>query len=223
MSPSDYIGAVGAALAALGGLYYLYDIVWGETRPHPVTWIVWSCIGLLGFGVSAESGAGPGSYVAGVYAIEALVTAALSIAPRYGKLGLRRSDLPLGAIAIVGVAVWRFGALAGPIAATIAVACDAVAVWPTLREAWHQPRSESIITWSADVAATCLSVLALESSKFSALAYPIYLLLANCSVLAVLLLGRGRQRHAYRGESRVHLSQHHGRALLRQVADRIWL
>lgn len=192
MTIFDWLGISGALIVSIGALYYLYDIVWGETRPHRVTWAVWTCIGVLGFGVTDSAGAGPGAYVAGVYTIAYVVTFLLSLTRRYGKSGVRRTDIALCIAALAGVLLWRFGGMGDGPAAVLAVICDAAAVWPTVRETWLQPNTESVPTWSADVVGSALGLAAVTSFSFAANAYPTYLLVANALVLAVLLAGRAR-------------------------------
>jgi hypothetical protein len=192
MTIFDWLGISGALIVSIGALYYLYDIVWGETRPHRVTWAVWTCIGVLGFGVTDSAGAGPGAYVAGVYTIAYVVTFLLSLTRKYGKSGVRRTDIALCIAALVGVLLWRFGGMGDGPAAVLAVICDAAAVWPTVRETWLQPNTESVPTWSADVVGSALGLAAVTSFSFAANAYPTYLLIANALVLAVLLAGRAR-------------------------------
>ena len=198
MNVQDWLGVIGALIVSVGAIYYLYDIVWGQTRPHRVTWAVWTCIGILGFGVTDSAGAGPGAYVAGVYTVAYVITFGLSLTKKYGKPGVRASDIVLCVVALAGVALWRFGGLGDTPAGALAIACDAAAVWPTLREAWLQPHSESLPTWSADVVGSALGVIAVTGASFAANAYPAYLLVANALVLAALLGGRSRIRAARR-------------------------
>jgi hypothetical protein len=194
MNVHDWLGVAGALIVSVGAIYYLYDIIWGETRPHRVTWAVWTCIGLLGFGVTDEAGAGPGAYVAGVYTVAYVVTFLLSLTRKYGKSGVRASDLALCVVALAGVGLWRFGGLNDAAAAALAIGCDMAAVWPTLRESWLQPGTESVPTWTADVVGTALGLAAVNGASFAANAYPTYLLVANALVLATLLAGRAHVR-----------------------------
>jgi len=196
MSLHDWLGVAGALVVSVGAIYYLYDIVWGQTRPHRVTWAVWTCIGVLGFGVTDSAGAGPGAYVAGVYTVAYVVTFLLSLTRKYGKSGVRRSDVLLGVVALAGVCLWRFGGLSDPGAAVLAIGCDMAAVWPTLRESWFQPSTESVPTWTADVVGTALGLTAVNGASFAANAYPAYLLVANALVLVTLVAGRVHARTA---------------------------
>lgn len=187
----EVVGGLGALVVALSACYYLTDVVRGRTRPHRASWAVWAVIGVLGFGTADVSGAGPGAWAAGVDAIACAATFALSLHPRFGKPGGRASDAALGAVALLGVALWRWGPLSITAAALLAVGCDAVALWPTVREGWHRPELESAVSWSADVLGNGLCIAVATGASVAALAYPVYLF-AACLTMAALLVVRRR-------------------------------
>jgi hypothetical protein len=180
------LGTAGALVVAVSAAYYFADVLRGRTRPHQASWLVWAVIGVLGFGTADDGGAGPGAYAAAVDALAAVATFALSLAPRYGKPGLRRSDVVLGVTALAAVVLWRWGPLSTGWAAVLAVSCDAVALWPTVREGWLRPELESRTSWTADVLGNGLCLCAVGTASVAALAYPIYLL-AACAAMTVIL------------------------------------
>ena len=180
------LGVIGALVVAVSAGYYFADVLRGRARPHQASWLVWAVIGVLGFGTADDGGAGPGAYAAAVDALAAVAIFALSLAPRYGKPGLRRSDVILGVIALVAVALWRWGPLSTGWAAVLAATCDAVALWPTVREGWLRPELESRVSWGADVLGNGLCLAAVGTASVAALAYPLYLLLACVAMTAVL-------------------------------------
>jgi hypothetical protein len=188
------LGFIGALIIAISALYYFVDILRGRTRPQRTSWAVWATVGVLGFGVTHEGGAGPGAWAAGVDAVACAVTFTLSLHPRYGKSGGRRLDPLLAVIGLVGVALWRWGPLGMDGAALCAVGCEIPAVWPTLREAWRRPGQESLLSWSVDVAGHVLALAAVAQVSLAALAYPVYAVSATFTVSAVLILGRLRDR-----------------------------
>jgi hypothetical protein len=186
-------GVVGAFVVAASALWYLADVLRRNTRPHQASWAVWAVVGLLGFGTSDLAGAGPGAYSAAVDAVACCATFAISLHPSFGKPGLRRTDLALGAAAIAAAGLWRFGGMPTDTAALLAVACDVLALWPTLREAVRHPELESRLSWGADVVGNGLCVAAVASASFAALAFPVYLLAACVAMSTVLLLSRDRR------------------------------
>jgi hypothetical protein len=186
------LGFIGALIIAISALYYFVDILRGRTRPQRTSWAVWATVGVLGFGVTDEGGAGPGAWAAGVDAVACAVTFMLSLHPRYGKSGGRRIDPLLAVIGLLGVALWRWGPLSMNGAALCAVGCEIPALWPTLREAWRRPEQESLLSWSVDVFGHALALTAVAKVSLAALAYPVYAVSATLAVSAVLSLGRLR-------------------------------
>lgn len=185
---SNAIGLIGAAIVGLAAVYYMLDVIRGNSRPQRTSWAVWTVIGVLGFGSADSAGAGPGAYAAAVYAIAYICTFLLSLNRRYGKPGGMRYDLPLGILAVAAVLVWRFGGLTNDLATGFAVSADALALWPTLRDAWRQPGSESRAAWIADGVGTGLCVIALPRYDFAASAYPIYLFLGTSAVAVTIVV-----------------------------------
>ncbi len=188
------LGLVGGLIMALSAAYYLLDVVRRRTRPQRSSWAVWAVTGAVGFGTAEAGGAGPGAYAAAVDAIACLVTFAISLLPRYGKPGGRRTDPALVALALTGVVLWRWGPLPEGGAAALVVGCECVALWPTLREAWHQPELECLASWAADLVGSTLCVFAIAHVSLAAVVYPLYLVAASAAVVAILL---ARRRSAY--------------------------
>jgi hypothetical protein len=193
---NELLGTAGACVVAVAAVYYIVDIFRGGSAPHSGSWLVWTVVGVLGFGATSEAGAGPGAYAAGVYVGAYAVTFLISLHPRFGKPGIEWYDWPLCGLAIAGVLLWRFGPLSGAAAVTLAVTCDLVGLWPTLREAWRRPELESPAAWSADTAGNTLCLLAVGSTGYAAIAYPIYLVAGTGAVAAVLILRRRAQSAA---------------------------
>ena len=181
-------------MVAVAGIYYIVDVLRGRSRPHTGSWLVWSVIGILGFGASSEAGAGPGSYAAGVYVAAYTVTFLVSLNPRFGKPDIDWYDWPLCGVAVVGVVLWHLGPLSGAAAASLAVLCDTIGLWPTLREAWRRPLLESPGAWSADAVGNTMCLFAISDARYAAIVYPAYLVAATGAVAAVLILRRRRYR-----------------------------
>jgi hypothetical protein len=190
----ELLGAAGAGIIALSAAYYVLDVVRRRAQPQRTSWAIWALVGVVGFGTADAGGAGPGAWAAGADAVACGVTFLLSLHPALGKPGGRRTDLVLAAVAVAGIACWRFGALDTAGAALCAVGCDAVALWPTLREAWRRPALESLPSWAADVAGNGLCVGALAERSAASAAFPVYLLVAASAVVSVLVLRTRSER-----------------------------
>jgi hypothetical protein len=187
----QWVGALGGAIVAASAVWYALDVLRGSTRPQRTSWGVWAVVGAVGFGTSDAGGAGAGSYAAAADAGACVLTFLLSLHPRLGKPGGRRLDPVLAAAALAGVALWLAGPLTADESAACATACAAVALWPTLRDSWRQPRLESLPSWGADVVGNALCLAALQRLTPAALAFPAYLT-AAAAVMVVVLFGRRR-------------------------------
>jgi hypothetical protein len=188
------LGLVGAAIVACSAVYYAVDVLRGNTRPQRTSWGVWALVGVLGFGSADAGGAGPGAYAAGVDAIACIATFALSMHPRLGKPGGRRTDLLLAAVAVVGVVLWRWGPLGDTGAAVLAVSCESVALWPTLRDGWRNPQLESLASWAADIVGNTLCISAVATVSVASLAFPVYVLGAAVAMTVLLTARRAASR-----------------------------
>lgn len=188
---TGWFALAGTAVAAVATVGYLRDILFGKTRPHRISWGLWCLIGILGFSAADAGGAGPAKLVIGFLLVTQIGVFLLSLSRRFGKPGGQRYDPLLGIAVITTLVVWKTLSLATWFAALVAVAADAVAAWPTLREAWRQPETEATWPWAAGTISMYLGVAAVRHRSFSALAYPVYLALANTTIVGALMI-----RHA---------------------------
>lgn len=184
------LALTGVVIAAIAEVWYLKTIFWGETRPHRITWGVWTLIGILGVGASFQAGAHWGAFVTFFFLLETSLVFLISLIPKYGKSGGERYDYPLGALAIVAIIFWRVGHLSPNFAAIVAVVADACVLWFTVRESWHQPHTETITAWLVGAIAGAFGVVASSNYSFAAIAYPAYLVVGNLAVVEVLSISR---------------------------------
>lgn len=192
----EILGAIGAIIAGLSGIYYILTILKGQTRPHRVTWFGWSLAAVLGAWSAIVGGAGAGAWVAVTFAVTLSATFILSLVPKYGKPGGERGDWLVGIIAAIGIVLWQVADLPAWSAATLAVAADLWFAWLTLRESWRQPETEALGPWVAGTVACALGVVSLETYNYTAVLYPVYILVANCAIVGVLIIRKPKKEHA---------------------------
>jgi hypothetical protein len=190
--PGETLGVGAAVIAGAAALAYVRTIFEGRSRPHRVTWGVWSLVGGLGAFSALAGGAGPGAYTAFVFFGLTVVVFGLSLMRRYGKSGGDAwYDWPLGTVAAGTIVLWKAGGLPVAVASTVAWVADGAAAWPTLREAWRQPDQEASLPWLADAFASALAVLAVAHYSYTASAYAAYLAVAQ-TLIALTVVSRRR-------------------------------
>lgn len=170
---------------------YLIDIFKGKTKPERTTWFIWSVLGTIAF-ISQISLHGGWSLVfIGIDGLGNIAVFLLSI--KYGVGGWTRLDKIALAIALVGVVVSVLARQ--PVLAIMGViVADAAGTILTIRKAFLQPSTETSITWFAIGTASLLSAVSVGAWRWSVLIYPLYLSLANYSVLIAKFFGLGLGR-----------------------------
>lgn len=178
-----------SAIVTVGSIIpYLRDIVRGITKPNLVSWITWTLI--TGIATAAEI-AGH-EYFTAVFTSAAMLGTASVVAfgLHHGFVKYTAFDVTCQIAAIAGVILWQvFNSPAVGVIASVVI--DAIGVLPTIRHAWNKPLEE---TWSAYAIAGIggiLGVIALKTYNTTSLAYPLYILVINL-VLSALIVARRR-------------------------------
>jgi hypothetical protein len=112
-----------------------------------------------------------------------------ALAIRRGVGGVSRVELMLLGLAALGVVGWQ---VAGdPTVATCSVvAADLIAVALMLPKTYRQPGSETLATYAIGVVSTIFALAAVDSAAPSLLIYPLYILVADGVVVALIVLRR---------------------------------
>jgi hypothetical protein len=108
---------------------------------------------------------------------------------RRGVGGVTRLELAMLGVAGLGVVGWL---VAGdPVVATCSVVvADLIAVGLMLPKTYRHPGSETLATYAIGVVSTMFALAAVGSTAPSLLIYPVYILVADGAVVAVILLRR---------------------------------
>ncbi|MDX6630735.1 MAG: hypothetical protein QOH00_2981 [Gaiellales bacterium] len=180
-------GVLAGILQLVAAAPYLRDILRGSTRPQRATWMIWTTLSLVVFASQWASGA---TWSLALTAGQALSCGAVfALAIRRGVGGVSRVELMLLGLAALGVVGWQ---VAGdPTVATCSVvAADLIAVALMLPKTYRQPGSETLATYAIGVVSTIFALAAVDSAAPSLLIYPLYILVADGVVVALIVLRR---------------------------------
>ena len=173
-------------LSFTAGIKYVVGTLKGETQPNRVTWGLYTLFGVIILAAQLSEGVGwPIASAAIVTFNTALILAASFINPKaYWKSD--RRDYLFGAIALIGLVLWRITDNAN-IALLFSLSADAFATIPTVIKAYQQPESEdgkAFVIWGI---AHIFVLLIITEWAFVNYAYSAYLVLFNF-LLAYLIL-----------------------------------
>ncbi|MGR3502982.1 hypothetical protein [Pseudaestuariivita sp.] len=193
--PADWAYAAGI-LAALIGLAayvpYFRDTLFGSTRPHRATWLIWALLSSISTASQAYEGATHSLWFSMGQSGATIVVFLMSIRGGMGSY-LGRSDAPTLVAAALGIVLWVTTDSA-VYALAIAIAVSALGGVATAVKAYRAPETETLSCWVLNFVAATLAVLVVGQPDPVLLAYPVYLFALYACIILAITAGRMRQR-----------------------------
>lgn len=197
---------LGAAPIIIRTIRAIRDRPGPKARPQPVSWAVWAGIMVIG-GIDAARG---GQVPAAVYGLacggECMAIAALALlvpaadrdAPVMVRLSRRdpereiRLDWICGAGGVAGLVLLIAVQALGPSTAVL-VATDALAYVPTMAAGWRSPHDEVPQSYASFAIGAAIALAIAHLWVFIAVAYPLYLLVADTAMTVITLASPHRR------------------------------
>lgn len=189
------LGIVAIIIGLVGYVPYFRNIFLRKTKPHAFSWLVWTILTWTAFFVQIFSGAGPGAWVTGFTGV--LCTTVFFLSLKYGEKDIHRSDwLSLfGA----GIAMLLWALAKQPFLSILVITIiDALGFFPTFRKSYSKPMEETVTTYAFQGIKFIPALFALETHTPTTVLYPAYLVFANLSFVAMVLMRRKQQAILYR-------------------------
>ncbi|MFC1615812.1 hypothetical protein ACFL21_01615 [Patescibacteria group bacterium] len=182
------IFAVLASICGTIGFFpYLWNSLFGKTRPHAFTWLIW----MITSGVAVTGlwfgGGGIGSIPSTISLI--FVAAVFLVSLRFGKKDIKRSDIIALIAALSAIFIWW--QLDSPVLAVVLVSIiDVIGYIPTFRKSFKEPWTETISSWGLFALASIFAILALEEYNLMTLSYLASISFVNTALLIFLFIRR---------------------------------
>ncbi|MFA6017867.1 MAG: hypothetical protein WCT28_02725 [Patescibacteria group bacterium] len=184
-------GYISFILSILKTIPYARDIFLKKTKPERASWLIWTLLVWIAFFSQLAKGATDSLWLTAGVGITALLIFSLSL--KFGVGGFTRRDVTALGIAGLGLVFWYI--TNEPIyALAIAIAIDAIGTLLTAIKSYEHPFEETLIAWITAIAIGIFGVLAVGSFEPFLLAYPVYITVANVTIVTCLIIGRHRQR-----------------------------
>lgn len=184
-------GGTTVVLAVVSYALYLKSIAKQHTKPHMYSWLLWSVLACIGFIGQVSDNAGPGAWNTGVTAIACFVIFLVAI--KSGDRTLSNTDKLLLGLASVAVLV-QISTSNHVAAVTLATFTALIGFFFTLKKVYKKPYEESWPTFFINANRNFISLFALSTISYLTFFYPLMMLLANLSVVTMILTRRHQSK-----------------------------
>ncbi|MBK8163995.1 MAG: hypothetical protein IPK65_12965 [Gammaproteobacteria bacterium] len=189
MHVKELLSAIAIALTLAAFLPYIRSIVKGEIRPHVFSWVIWGSTTFVVFLAQLADGGGAGAWPIGISGGITIVIAVLAYIKR-ADTTITKLDWLFFTLALWSLPLWY--ATSDPLwAVVILTFVDVLGFGPTVRKAYHFPRSESPLFFGLFAARNLLVILALEHYSLTTVLFPAAIAIA-CALLIGLIFHRRR-------------------------------
>ncbi|OGG79811.1 hypothetical protein A3A39_00905 [Candidatus Kaiserbacteria bacterium RIFCSPLOWO2_01_FULL_54_13] len=181
------LALVASLFGVVGYVIYIRNIFRGFTKPHVFTWLAFALLDFIVFAAQLVAGGGPGSFVLLLGAFANVAIAILAFTK--GEKDITRSDWVYFTLALLAILLWRV--TYEPLTAVVILSLALILSYiPTFRKSYGKPHEESISIWGFDVFRFGISLFALSSFNLTTVLFPASIVVANASLVLMLLLRR---------------------------------
>jgi hypothetical protein len=170
----EYFAIVGAIIASLGGLYYLYETITGKSQPNRVTWLLWGLFPMITFVAQRSQGVEGASWLTFAAGFTPFLIVAASFINKKAYWKTQPRDYILMGAAVLGLVAW-FITDEPNLAILFTLIADLFAGIPTLIKAYKHPETESWIAYAISTLGFGIGILAIHTFNFQNSAFVIYL------------------------------------------------
>ena len=174
---------LGFALAMVGAVVYVRDILRGRVKPNVVTWVLWSTAPLLAFAAQIAEGAGLRAVHTFSTAFGPLLIVVAALIKRNAFAAIKNSDYVFGALSIAGLVLWQITG-EGVIAIIFAITADGLAALPTILKLYREPETENGAIFGFGIAAAAITLLTVTDWQFEEYGFTLYILLVTTIMFA---------------------------------------
>lgn len=183
-----WLSAVAVILTCVAFLPYVLSILYGRTRPHVFSWVIWALNTSVAFLAMLHAGGGAGAGVIGFSAGVTLLIAVLAWVRR-ADVTVTLTDRLFFAAALAAMPLWHWSD--DPLwAVGLITAIELLGFGPTLRKTWSQPFSESMAFFVLLAVRNGLVIAALDRHTTTTVLFPAVMAGACLALIAIMVWRR---------------------------------
>ncbi len=170
MSDKVTFATIAIFISSISFFPYIWSALKGKVRPHVLSWSIWGLTTMIVFLAQLTAGAGVGAWPVGLAALMAFLIAIIAYIKR-GEIRITPTDWLFLGLALGALPLWYV--TDNPLWAVLLVtAVDILGFGPTIRKAYYQPQTESLLFFSLIVLRNVFVLLALEQYSFTTALFP---------------------------------------------------
>lgn len=191
MNAQQTCGIIAGILSAMAFLPYCLSIWRGPTTPSRTTWIVWMVVGIFLATSYKAGGATHSAWVTYAYVLGPFLV--LCLCWKKSRMQWTTLDFVCLIGAGMGGALWAvynspFMALA------MNILMDFLGLLPTMKKSWREPEKENRLAWTLSAISSFVNLFAITQWELALWLYPVYMLLGNGSICAILWIRKRSQQ-----------------------------
>lgn len=187
----EIFGYIGGVLMIISIIPYFRSILKGNTKPHRMTYFIWTILILIAFFSQMAKGGNWSLLLTAGDGVAVLATFILSI--KFGVGGLEKRDIISMVGVIISLILWYL-TKEPAVALFLIILIDLIGLNLTFVKTWKNPETENWVAWAMCATGGFFGVLAVGSYNFILLSYPVYICLANLS-LTIVIISRKKYLH----------------------------
>ncbi len=188
MPYKEFLSAVAITLTLVAFFPYIRSILNEKIKPHVFSWVIWGTTTFVVFLAQLEDGGGVGAWPIGVSGIITIFIAILAYVKR-ADIVITGIDWLFFITAISSLPLWYI--TDDPLFAVIVLTTvDILGFGPTVRKAYADPFSESLLFFSLFAARNSLVILALENYSLTTVLFPAVIAMACLLLIAMIVYRR---------------------------------
>lgn len=181
----EYLIYAAVAATLLAAFAYIRSMFKGGAKPNRVSWLMWAIAPIIAAAAAISNGVGLAAVPVFMAGFSPLLIFIASFLTKKAYWQLTKFDYVCGTLSAFALVSWYL-TMDPNVAILFAIASDGLATVPTLTKAWSHPETESIWPFATGVFGSSTALAAATPWKFSAYAFPAYLLVVNLMVVVAL-------------------------------------
>lgn len=180
----DVSGALSMVLAVGSAVPYILSILNGRTKPHQMTWLIFTIMNGIILTSQYAKGARASILISLVFFITTIINFLLSL--RYGVRNTSRWDGFLFAFSLMTIVAWAL-TKSPSVAIWLTVVIDVFATTMMILKIKAHPGSEALLPWLTGAGAFVFSTISLADKPFGVLyVRPTYGVISDLAVVAAI-------------------------------------